>query len=55
MQVVAVGTPTRREWQWRIVNHAGGIVEESSRVFPTIATAVAAGVVRSDELNVEVS
>jgi hypothetical protein len=52
MQVAAVATPTRPEWQWRIVNYAGEIVEESSRVFPTIATAVAAGVARRNELNI---
>jgi hypothetical protein len=54
MQVVAVATPARLEWQWRIVNYAGEIVEESSRLFPTIATAVAAGVARRNELNMVV-
>jgi hypothetical protein len=52
MQVVAVATPAGPEWQWRLVNYAGEIVEESSRIFPTIATAVAAGVTRRNELNV---
>jgi len=51
VQVVAFMTPARPEWRWRIVNYAGEMVEESSRVFPTIATAVAAGSQRLDEMN----
>lgn len=52
MQVIAVATPAHPEWRWRIVNYAGEFVEESSRVFPTIAAAVAEGAKRLGELNV---
>jgi hypothetical protein len=43
MQVVALSTPARTGWQWRIVNAAGEVIEESRERFPTIATAVATG------------
>jgi hypothetical protein len=51
MQVIAVATPARPDWRWRIVNYAGETVEESSRLFPTIATAVAAGTARLHQLD----
>ena len=51
MQVIAVATPARPDWRWRIVNYAGEKVEESSRLFPTIAAAVAAGTERLHELD----
>ena len=43
MQVVALSTPARTGWTWRIVNAAGEVIEESRERFPTIATAVATG------------
>jgi hypothetical protein len=52
MQVVAVATPAHPDWRWRIVNYAGEIVEESSRAFPSIATAVAMGAQRLRQLDV---
>lgn len=29
MQVIAFATPARADWRWRIVDYAGGTVEES--------------------------
>ena len=43
MQVVAISSPRRPEWHWRITNYAGEVVEESQASFPSIAAAVAAG------------
>jgi hypothetical protein len=43
MQVVALSTPTRTGWSWRIVNAAGEVIEESRERFPSIAQAVATG------------
>jgi hypothetical protein len=43
MQVIAVATPQRPDWRWRIVDYSGEMVEESYEVFPTIAAAVVAG------------
>ena len=43
MQVVALSTPTRTGWTWRIVNAAGETIEESRERYPSIATAVATG------------
>jgi hypothetical protein len=43
MNVFAVATPDRPGWRWRIVDHDGEIVEESSSAFGTIAEAVAEG------------
>jgi hypothetical protein len=43
VNVVAISTPRRPDWRWRIVNYAGEIVEESEASFPTIASAVAEG------------
>ncbi len=51
MQVFAVSTPTEPGWRWRIMNHAGEILEESTSSFPTIATAVAEGVRRMGTMN----
>lgn len=44
MNVVAISTPHRPDWRWRIVNFAGEVVEESTESFATIAIALAAGV-----------
>jgi hypothetical protein len=51
MQVVAVSTPSRPDWRWRIVNYAGETLEESRESFPSISTAVAAGTVRMREMD----
>lgn len=51
MQVAAVSTPGAPGWRWRIVNYAGETVEESHRMFPTIAAAVADGSHRLAELD----
>lgn len=53
MQVIAFSTPSLPEWRWRIVNYAGEMVEESMRVFPSIAAAVAEGQVRMRQLDDE--
>jgi hypothetical protein len=50
MQVLAFSTPARPEWRWRIVDLSGDIVEESRDGYGSIATAVAAGAERADEL-----
>jgi hypothetical protein len=52
MQVVAFSTPSRPDWRWRIVSFAGEMVEESFETFPSIATAVAEGTRRMNELGV---
>ena len=51
MQVVAVSTPSRPDWRWRIVNYAGEIVEESHETFPSIAAAVREGGRRLHEID----
>jgi len=43
MNVIAISTPGRPDWCWRIVSQNGETVEQSSTAFPTIAKAVAAG------------
>jgi hypothetical protein len=43
MNVFAFSTPRAAEWRWRIVDHQGDTVEESSARFATIAEALAAG------------
>ena len=53
MQVVAVSTPSHPNWRWRIVNYAGEMVEESHETFPSIASAVAEGTRRQNELTAE--
>lgn len=53
MNVIAFSTPSLPDWRWRIVNYAGEMVEESARVFPSIATAVAEGLRRLRELGDE--
>jgi hypothetical protein len=52
VQVTAFSTPAQPDWRWRIVNYAGEIIEESRRVFPSIAEAVANGTKRLVEMNV---
>lgn len=52
MDVIAFSTPESPDWRWRIVNYAGEMIEESSRVFPSIGAAVAEGARRLAELNV---
>ncbi len=53
MQVTAFSTPTRPEWRWRICNYAGQMVEESYGGFPSIAAAVATGMQRLSQMNLE--
>jgi len=53
MQVTAFSTPTSPEWRWRICNYAGEMVEESHGGFPTIAAAVATGMARLGQLNLD--
>jgi len=43
MNVLAVSTPDRPDWRWRIVSHNGETLEQSATTFRTIAEAVAAG------------
>ena len=43
MNVLAVSTPHRPDWRWRIVDYGGATVEESAASFASIAEAVAAG------------
>jgi len=52
MNVCAVSTPRQPGWRWRITNHAGEIVEESSRTFTSIADAVAEGTTRMVDLGI---
>jgi hypothetical protein len=52
VQVIAVTTPSRPDWRWRIVNYAGEVVQESYHAFPTIGEAVAAGARRLLEIDV---
>jgi hypothetical protein len=51
VQVIAFTTPARPAWRWRIVDYAGQTVEESSQIFPTLATAIAEGGRRLESLN----
>lgn len=51
MQVIAFATPAHPDWRWRIVDYAGEMVEESSRAFPTIAAAMAAGAQRLEAMH----
>jgi hypothetical protein len=51
MNVVAISTPHRADWRWRIVNYSGEVVEESYSGFPSIASAIAEGVKRLHEIN----
>ncbi|HKB26833.1 MAG TPA: hypothetical protein VKG64_17495 [Methylomirabilota bacterium] len=53
MQVTAFSTPAHPEWRWRICNYAGEMVEESYGGFPSISTAVATGMQRLSQLNLE--
>jgi hypothetical protein len=50
MDVLAFSTPAHPKWRWRIVDLSGDIVEESRDWYGSIATAVAAGAERADEL-----
>lgn len=52
MQVIAFATRSNPDWHWRIVNYAGETVEESSRVFATIAEAVSAGNERLRQMDI---
>jgi hypothetical protein len=52
MQVTAFSTPSQPDWRWRIVNYAGEIIEESRETFPNIASAVARGTQRLEQMNV---
>jgi hypothetical protein len=51
VQVVAFATPARADWRWRIVDYAGATVEESFGAFPSIASAVAEGARRLQQMN----
>jgi hypothetical protein len=53
MQVIAFSTPSFPDWRWRIVNHAGEVIEESSRTFPSIVSAVTEGARRLRKLGDE--
>ncbi len=46
MEIIAVIGPRDTDWQWRMVNDSGDMIEESSTGFATIGAAVAAGTVR---------
>ena len=52
MHVLAVSTPSKPDWRWRIVDYAGDTVEESSQTYGSIATAVTDGTLRMVEMNV---
>lgn len=52
MNVVAISTPHRTDWRWRIVNYSGEVIEESQAGFPSIASAIAEGAKRLLEINV---
>ena len=52
MNVIAFSTPNAPDWRWRIVNYAGGTVEESEHTFTTIGRAVEAGARRLERMNV---
>lgn len=51
MQVIAIATPNRPDWRWRIVDYGGEMVEESFEAFPTIAAAVGAGAERLKKMD----
>lgn len=53
MQVTAFSTPAHPEWRWRICNYAGEMVEESHGGFPSIAAAVATGMQRLSQINLD--
>lgn len=53
MQVTAFSTPASPEWRWRICDYAGATVEESYSGFPTIAAAVATGMERLGQMNLD--
>lgn len=53
MQVTAFSTPGSAQWRWRICDYAGAMVEESYSGFPTIAAAVATGMERLGQMNLE--
>jgi hypothetical protein len=52
VQVTAFSIPTHPDWQWRIVNYAGEVIEESRDRFSSIAVAVAHGTKRLVEMHV---
>lgn len=52
MQVAAFSTSTGPAWRWRIVDHGGEVIEESSETFPTIVSAVAQGTKRLVQMHV---
>ncbi|HYS15843.1 MAG TPA: hypothetical protein VET45_02870 [Candidatus Binatia bacterium] len=51
VHVMALSTPSRPGWRWRIVNYAGELVEESRDAFRTIALAVAEGTRRLKQMD----
>ncbi len=53
MDVVAISTVSCPEWRWRIVNYAGEMLEESHETFPSIASALAEGIVQLRRRNDE--
>jgi len=53
MQVTAFSAPASPEWRWRICDYAGEMVEESRGGFPTIAAAVATGMKRLGQMNLD--
>jgi hypothetical protein len=50
MQVIAICSPSRPDWRWRIVDYLGQSVEESDLIFASIEGAVAAGKERLDAM-----
>jgi hypothetical protein len=49
--VAAVLIPGHPDWRWRIINHAGEIIEESHQGFPSIAAAIADGTKRLNAMS----
>lgn len=50
MSVIAINTPARRGWRWRIYDDVGGMVVESRGTFRTNADALAAGQGRARQM-----
>jgi len=50
MDVVAISA--EKGWRWRIVGHAGEVVEQSREIFATIAAALVSGAWRRQAIDV---
>jgi hypothetical protein len=55
MKVRAFSTHAIPQWRWRIVDHHGATIEESSEAYSTIAVALSAGTDRIRALRVKAS